>query len=75
VQEALISALQHWSISGVPEQPKGWLFRVARNRALDQLRRDATLRAKEPDVVAAFRDRADDPEPGSRTSCATTSSA
>lgn len=63
VQEALISALQHWSISGVPEKPKGWLFRVARNRALDQLRRDATLRAKEADVIAAFSDRADDPEP------------
>jgi len=63
VQEALISALQHWSISGIPEKPKGWLFRVARNRALDQLRRDASLRAKEPDVVAAFRERADDPEP------------
>jgi len=42
VQEALISALQQWSISGVPENPKGWLFQVARNRALDQLRRAKT---------------------------------
>jgi RNA polymerase sigma-70 factor (ECF subfamily) len=60
VQEALISALQQWSIGGIPENPKGWLFRVARNRALDQLRRDATLRAKEPEIVDALR-RAESP--------------
>lgn len=41
VQEALIAALQQWGMHGVPENPRGWLFRVARNRALDQLRRDA----------------------------------
>jgi RNA polymerase sigma-70 factor, ECF subfamily len=44
VQEALISALKQWSINGVPENPKAWLFRVARNRALDQVRRQTTLR-------------------------------
>ncbi len=47
VQEALISALQRWGMGGIPENPQGWLFQVARNRALDQLRRDANLRAKE----------------------------
>jgi RNA polymerase sigma-70 factor (ECF subfamily) len=63
VQEALIAAMQQWSIAGPPENPQAWLFQVARNRALDQLRRDANLRAKEPDVVAAFRERgvADEP--------------
>ncbi|HEY0158510.1 MAG TPA: sigma-70 family RNA polymerase sigma factor [Thermoanaerobaculia bacterium] len=54
VQEALISAMQQWSIAGVPENPRGWLFRVARNRALDQLRRDANLRSKEPEVARVF---------------------
>ena len=53
VQEALISALQHWSISGIPDNPKGWLFRVARNRAIDQLRRDATLRSMDCGSLAA----------------------
>jgi RNA polymerase sigma-70 factor (ECF subfamily) len=46
VQEALIAALQQWGMQGVPENPRGWLFSVARNRALDQLRRDATLRRR-----------------------------
>ena len=51
VQEALISALQQWSLRGVPENPQAWLFQVARNRALDQLRREAGLRAKEAEIV------------------------
>jgi RNA polymerase sigma-70 factor (ECF subfamily) len=63
VQEALISALQQWGMRGIPENPKGWLFQVARNRALDQLRRDASLRAKEGDIVAALHERADEPHP------------
>lgn len=59
VQEALLSALQQWRIHGIPEKPKGWLYQVARNRALDQLRRDATLRGKEADVVVAMTPRSD----------------
>jgi RNA polymerase sigma-70 factor, ECF subfamily len=39
VQDALVKALQQWPYSGVPDNPAGWLFRVARNRALDALRR------------------------------------
>jgi RNA polymerase sigma-70 factor (ECF subfamily) len=63
VQEALIAAMQQWSISGVPENPRGWLFRVARNRALDRLRRDANLRSKELEIVATLHERlcADEP--------------
>lgn len=63
VQEALISAMQQWALQGVPDNPRGWLFRVARNRALDQLRRQANLRAKEPELVNAFRERASEDGP------------
>src|SRR5262249_41300792 len=38
VQEALLKALQNWPHSGIPENPAGWLFRVARNSALDAIR-------------------------------------
>jgi len=53
VQEALIAALQQWGMQGVPENPRGWLFKVARNRALDQLRRDARLRSLDCGSLAA----------------------
>ena len=46
VQDALLRALQTWPYHGVPDNPVGWLFRVARNRALDDVRRSATLARK-----------------------------
>ena len=46
VQDALLKALQQWPYSGVPDNPAGWLFRVARNGALDALRRQSLSRAK-----------------------------
>jgi RNA polymerase sigma-70 factor (ECF subfamily) len=50
VQEAMIEALRLWPFHGVPERPGGWLYRVARNRALDRLRRAKSLRDKEPEI-------------------------
>src|SRR5581483_1627656 len=47
-QDAFAKALERWQRDGVPERPGAWLTTVARNRALDRLRRDtlasATLR-------------------------------
>ena len=40
VQSALTRALQSWSRNGIPDDPAGWLYRVARNAAIDSLRRD-----------------------------------
>lgn len=52
VQEALVEALRHWRFNGIPENPTAWLTQVARRRALDALRRDATLRRHEPKLRA-----------------------
>ena len=41
VQDALVTALRQWSIHGEPDDAEAWLFRVARNKAIDHLRRDA----------------------------------
>ncbi len=38
VQETMIAALQHWQ-RGVPANPTAWLYRVAKNKALDYVRR------------------------------------
>ena len=39
-QEAFAQALRTWQRDGVPNRPGAWLTTVARNRALDRLRRD-----------------------------------
>jgi len=52
VQDALVRAIETWPHRGVPENPRGWLMQVARNRALDCLRREAS-RARQAGVLAA----------------------
>src|SRR5213079_2592150 len=51
VQDAFARALTTWSTEGVPTNPGAWLTTVARNRALDLLRRESTLRRKLPLLV------------------------
>jgi RNA polymerase sigma-70 factor (ECF subfamily) len=46
VQEALLKALRVWSFGEVPAKPAAWLMQVARNRLLDELRRDLRWRDK-----------------------------
>ncbi len=46
VQDALLVALERWPVDGIPDRPGAWLMTVARNRALNQLSRDAHYRAK-----------------------------
>jgi RNA polymerase sigma-70 factor, ECF subfamily len=45
-QEALAHALERWPRDGVPANPGGWLMTVARNRAIDVLRRATVERRK-----------------------------
>ncbi|MBX2884324.1 MAG: RNA polymerase sigma factor [Granulosicoccus sp.] len=39
LQNAVLTALETWPKRGVPDNPQSWLYRVAMNRAIDQLRR------------------------------------
>jgi RNA polymerase sigma-70 factor, ECF subfamily len=45
-QEAVRIALERWPEQGVPHNPGGWLMTVARNCAIDALRRTTLERAK-----------------------------
>lgn len=38
VSETFVAAMETWPYRGIPEQPTAWLYRVAKNRALNQLK-------------------------------------
>jgi RNA polymerase sigma-70 factor (ECF subfamily) len=39
VQDTFVNALQHWKVKGIPEEPAAWLMQVAKNKAIDLIRR------------------------------------
>jgi RNA polymerase sigma factor (sigma-70 family) len=44
VQDTLVQAMASWSYSGMPANPSAWLYRVAKNKAIDFIRRDRRFR-------------------------------
>ncbi len=63
VQDALLKALQQWPYSGVPDNPGAWLLRVAKNGALDVLRRHSAFRERSHQIIAELTRRFDTSEP------------
>ncbi len=57
LQQAFVAAIEQWPSVGIPDNPRAWLVNVARNMAIDRLRRQIRLRAKlqgaEADAVVA----------------------
>jgi RNA polymerase sigma-70 factor (ECF subfamily) len=51
VQETLAKALQTWPYYGIPKNPSAWITQVAKNLALDLLRRDRVFRNKENEIT------------------------
>lgn len=45
-QEAFAAAANQWHSAGVPEVPRAWIIRTARNKVVDRLRRRARFREK-----------------------------
>jgi RNA polymerase sigma factor (sigma-70 family) len=44
VQDTLLQAIGSWTHNGVPQNPSAWLHKVARNKAIDYLRRNKNFR-------------------------------
>jgi RNA polymerase sigma-70 factor (ECF subfamily) len=65
VQEAVLTALQTWPRSGLPDAPRAWLLTVARRKALDVLRREQNRTSKEEAAMGLAEQLRDDgpPEP------------
>lgn len=64
VQDALLEAARTWPAGGEPANPAGWLLAVARRKAIDHLRRNASrqrrLAAVAPELTAASEPGAPD---------------
>ncbi len=50
-QEAMLRALRHWSMGGVPANPAAWITRVAMNLARDAMRHQRLATFKEPAIA------------------------
>jgi RNA polymerase sigma-70 factor, ECF subfamily len=49
-QDALVTALERWPESGVPDNPGAWLMAIAKRRAVDLFRRDKLLARKHEEL-------------------------
>jgi len=62
-QDAHLAALEQWPRDGVPSNPGAWLTVTAKRRAIDRIRRDATLARKLPllesELLAGLSDTPD----------------
>jgi len=58
-QDALVAALEHWPVDGVPDNPGAWLMATAKNRALDRLRQFALHHQKQQELGADADARGD----------------
>ncbi|WP_392963050.1 RNA polymerase sigma factor [Streptomyces sp. LN245] len=66
VQEALLAAAGQWPEKGVPDNPRGWLIKVASRRLVDALRAEEARRLREEKAAALTpRDAFTAPPPGS----------
>lgn len=53
VSDTFLAASELWGLKGLPENPAGWLYVTAKNKALDYLRRNKLFREKiAPNVMA-----------------------
>lgn len=49
-QDALVTALEQWPSSGVPDNPGAWLMTTAKHRAIDRLRRHQLQQRKHEEL-------------------------
>lgn len=67
VQDAFVQAIRRWPEDGIPPSPTGWIITVAKNRAIDRLRREGIREVRqteahslhnhdEPDVIEIVED-------------------
>ncbi|HEX3696437.1 MAG TPA: RNA polymerase sigma factor [Polyangia bacterium] len=61
-QDALVTALERWPQTGIPENPGAWLMAAAKNRAIDVLRREKRLDRKHQEIGHAEQEQTAAPD-------------
>ncbi|MGE0395944.1 MAG: RNA polymerase sigma factor [Kofleriaceae bacterium] len=59
-QDALVTALEKWPDTGIPDNPGAWLMQAAKNRAIDRARRNKLVDRKHEQIgaeIAGLPDR------------------
>ena len=56
-QDALVTALEKWPESGIPDNPGAWLMQTAKNRAIDRLRRGKKIEEKHAEIGHVMEER------------------
>jgi RNA polymerase sigma factor (sigma-70 family) len=56
-QDALVTALERWPESGVPDNPGAWLMATATRRAIDELRRRKRLARKHEELGVELEEK------------------
>ena len=56
LQDALVVAVQKWKAGGIPDNPAAWLTTIARNKALNRIRRQSKRPRKEHEAIRLLDD-------------------
>jgi RNA polymerase sigma-70 factor (ECF subfamily) len=62
-QDALLTALEQWPQSGIPDNPGAWLMATAKHRAIDALRRQKLLQRKHEELGREYAAAQEDAMP------------
>jgi len=55
VQDSLVEAIKNWTYTGIPDNPNGWLYQVAKNKALNILKKEQFKKRQSPDITIFFQ--------------------
>ncbi len=60
-QDALLTAFEKWPSDGIPRNPGAWITTIARNKAIDRIRRRKTRSDKQADLITMVETAVVDP--------------
>src|SRR6185437_2062062 len=58
-QDALVTALEKWPTTGIPDNPGAWLMATAKHRAIDHFRRNKLLERKHEELSRELKSQQD----------------